>query len=188
MSEDVFYLYERTSRYYHSCAKTKTDCQSECYCHLQQTVIPSAIGDPFIPCNLQRKCYIKPGEMCSICLDPIIKKSNAFITWCGHPFHKKCLFMYMQSKWSSINPMHPVKCPMCRRMLGHPIFSQRYRSSYFNVWHKDDNELDKLEDYELCGEYATPVYCGNGYDHYLLTKSDCESCQLYREKGDSLYN
>ncbi len=182
--EDVFYLYERNSTYYHNCSKRYTDCLNECYCYLNQTVIPCTIGDPYVSCKLNIKCYIKPGEICPICYDPIITKSTAYITHCGHHFHKKCLFTYLESKQSSISP---TKCPMCRRFLGQPNFSQRYRSSYFNVYHKDDNELDKLEDYWINKEYALPSYCSNRYDHYLLTDINCHVCKAYREKGELLY-
>lgn len=38
------------------------------------------------------KCYINPQEDCSICLEKICNKSDAYLTNCGHAFHKSCLF------------------------------------------------------------------------------------------------
>ena len=48
--------------------------------------VPKTISD-----NLKEKTYIKFGEMCSICFEPIISRKNAMITQCKHAFHKNCL-------------------------------------------------------------------------------------------------
>jgi hypothetical protein len=188
--EDVFYLYERNSRYYHDCTKIE-ECEdsynNECYCHLKQHVIPLTIGDQYSRCNLKIKCYVKSGEECPICYDTIITKTSAFITNCGHAFHKKCLFKYMETKWLSTSYTCTARCPMCRCSLGHPEFNQRYRSSYFSCSYKNDNGLDKLEDFWLTKDYALPSFCSNRYDHYLGTKKICFICKSYREKGLLIY-
>jgi hypothetical protein len=93
--EDVFYLYERNSRYYHDCLQQNNiencnDCWSnECYCYQKQDVLPFTIGDQDTPCDIKIKCYIRPGDECPICFDKIITKRSAFITNCGHSYHKK---------------------------------------------------------------------------------------------------
>lgn len=192
-AEDVFYLYERNSRYYHdcllrNCIEECQDCWSnECYCHLKQDVIPFTIGDQCVPCDIKIKCYIKFGEECPICYEQIVTKSTAFITNCGHSFHKKCLFKYIETKWLSTSYTLTASCPMCRCSLGHPEFSQRYRSNYFSCNYRDDNGLDKLEDFWLCAEYKLPNFCSNRYNHYLGFDKDCFFCKSYREKGELLY-
>jgi hypothetical protein len=184
--EDVFYLYERNSRFYYNCSKPKcNECNecNECFCHLNQEVKPFTIGDQDTPCDLKVKCYIKPGEECPICYDKIMTKSSAFITNCGHNYHKICLFKYIKCKWESSNYLSTARCPMCRSSLGHPDFIQRYRSSYFNYHYKDDNQLDKLEDFWLSYEYKFPEFCSNKFDHYLGFDDECYNCKDYREKG-----
>jgi len=190
-AEDVFYLYERNSRYYHDCTKIKEcedSCKYVCWCYLKQDVVPFTIGDQCIPCDFKIKCYIKAGEECPICYEEIMTKTTAFITNCGHSFHKKCLFKYIETKWLSSSYTSPARCPMCRCSLGHPEFIKRYRSSYFSFNYKNDNGLDKLEDFWISKDYTLPSFCSNSYDHYLGTDKKCFICESYREKGDLLYN
>jgi hypothetical protein len=182
-AEDVFYLYERNSRFYHDCDESIDDC----CCHIKQDVFPFTIGDQSLPCNIKVRCYIRPGDSCPICCDPILTKSSAYLTCCGHTYHKKCLFKYMETKWLSTKYMSPIRCPICRCCLGHPELIQRYRSSYFNINYKNDNQIDKLEDFWISREYKLPAFCSNGYDHYLGMNKLCFCCEEYREKGDIIY-
>jgi len=190
-AEDVFYLYERNSRYYHDCIQKNNiencvDCWSnECYCHLKQEVRPFTIGDQYVPCDIKIKCYIKPGEECPICYEEIMTKSSAFITNCGHPFHKKCLSKYIESKWLSSSYTSTARCPMCRCSLGVPEFIQRYRATYFSYNYKNDNELDKLEDFWISKDYKLPTFCSNRYDHYLGCDKSCFICKCYIETGNT---
>lgn len=192
--EDVFYLYERNSNYYYNCKSNNNDnncdncefnCQNECLCYLNQCVYPHTIGDQCVPCNINRKCYLKPGVECSICLDNIINKSSAYLTSCGHPFHKKCLKEYLNIKWLNDKWTSVVGCPLCRASLGYPNFGNRYKYNYFNfIGGGNSNELDKLEDFWLNNEYQIPYFCINGYDHYLGVDKECRYCQNYRKNGD----
>lgn len=190
-TEDVFYLYERNSRYYHDCNLKNSieECEDyyndECYCHLKQSVVPLTIGDQSAPCSYKIKCYIKPGEECPICYEEIMTKSTAFITNCGHSFHKKCIFKCMESKWLSTSYTSTARCPICRCSLGDPEFINRYRANYFSYNYKDDNGIDKLEDFWLSKDYRLPSFCSNRYDHYLGTDKICYMCQIYREKGET---
>jgi hypothetical protein len=155
---------------------------------LNQEVFPFTIGDQYRPCALNVKCYIKPGDECPICYDKITTKKTAFMTDCGHHFHKKCLFKYVETKWFSKEYLSESNCPMCRCNLGHPEFIQRYRASYFNAFpNKNDNELDKLEDFWISKEYKLPLFCCNGYNHYLGMKNECEYCENYRKTGEIMY-
>lgn len=184
--EDIFYLYERNSRYYYDCKFKESEedkCDSECYCYCEQKVIPFTIGDQDTPCKLNIRCYIKPGQECPICYDPIMTKQSAFITNCGHSYHKKCLFKCIESKWSTTKYISPARCPICRCSLGHPDFIRRYRSNYFDLNYKDDNELDKLEDFWISSDFVLPSFCSNGYDHYLGCDKLCFMCRSYRKNG-----
>lgn len=189
--EDVFSLYEGSPSYgncshnnynkKYSCGECWNNCWH--YCKTKE-VLPLTIGDQNTICDLRYKCYIRPGDECPICYEPILTKSNAFITNCGHSYHKKCLSKYMEVKWLSSGYMSPVLCPICRSSLGHPTFVQRYRSSYFTVGYKDDNQLDKLEDFWISYNYHIPLFCKNQFNHYLGMEKNCWSCKLYREKGE----
>jgi hypothetical protein len=176
-AEDVFYLYERNSRYYNNNLENETSTQN---------VLPLTIGDQETPCDFKVKCYIRPGEECPICFDNINNKSSAFITYCGHNYHKKCMFNYLKSKWLSSKYTSVARCPLCRCSVGHPEFLQRYKSSYFSYNYYDNNELDKLEDFWLSCEYKLPNFCSNGYDHYLGMCKNCFNCENYRENGTEL--
>jgi hypothetical protein len=188
-AEDVFYLYERNSRYYYDCSQNGNiencnDCWSnECYCHKKQDVLPFTIGDQDMPCNIKYKCYIRPGDECPICCEEILTKSSAFITNCGHHYHKKCMVKYLETKWLSTSYISTARCPMCRCSLGHPEFIKRYRASYFSYINKNDNEIDKLEDFWISHKYKLPNFCSNGYNHYLGLEKNCFCCKIYREKG-----
>lgn len=188
--EDIFYLYERNSRYYYNCSgniQKSEHCKNECYCHFNQEVLPFTIGDQYMYCEFKTKCYIKPGEECPICYEEIITKSSAFITNCGHAYHKKCLFKYIESKWLSTSYTSTARCPMCRCSLGHPEFIQRYRSSYFSLYDGKDNELDRLEDFWISKDYKLPIFCSNRYDHYLGCDKSCFMCKYYIETGKDTF-
>jgi hypothetical protein len=183
-AEDVFYLYERNSRIYHDYSDYEDCVNKTCNCYINKVVRPLTIGDQDTPCNIKYRCYIRPGTECPICYEQILTKSSAFITNCGHHFHKKCLFKYIENKRLDTSYMNVVKCPICRCSIGYPEFVQRYRSSYYsyNNLH-DENQLDKLEDFWLCQDYKLPDFCDNGYNHYLGLNSNCFVCKHYRNKG-----
>jgi hypothetical protein len=139
---------------------------------------------------------VRPGDECPICCDAIQTKTSAFVTPCGHAFHKLCLCKYMETKWLSTKYTSNARCPICRCSLGHPEFVQRYRASYF-AYDQDQDEavgeekkhiaLDKLEDFWISHEYKVPAFCSHGYDHYLGIDKNCFLCRSYREKGEILY-
>jgi hypothetical protein len=170
--DDVFSLYE--PHYLNTNPIIKND---------EKIIYPTNIGDSDSVCNIKYKCYIKPGEECPICMEQILTMSNAYLSYCGHTYHKKCIYTYMKTKWESKNYYTSCKCPMCRSSLGHPDLKQRYKYSYFDISYKCENGLDKLEDFWLSCEYKLPEYCGNNMDHYLGMKQNCKCCKLYREKG-----
>jgi hypothetical protein len=135
---------------------------------------------PYIICNdldyrieekekrfLKTKCYIKFGEECSICYEPIYSKPNAFLTDCGHCFHKTCM-----SKWL-ISTFLEGSCPICRQDVGFFEF-ERYVSK---------KGLDGLEEFELNKNIRLPEYCCNDDDklHIMGIDKNCPNCIIWRE-------
>lgn len=175
--EDVFDLYERNSYYYHNCKGTKCiqlNDDVECFCYLCMTVYPVTIGDATVPCSFKRKRYIKPKEDCSICLDKIVKKTDAYLTPCGHSFHKLCIFKTLENK-----PFSSLKCPNCRSKIGNPELISRYSG---------ETELDRLENFWITKELENPVFCSNKGSgpnvHYLGLNKGCNTCKNYVKYGD----
>ena len=181
-TDDVFWLYKRNkNKEYNDCIKLCKPCPSlfvnECCCDSLDPVLPITIGDQTTPCRFKVKTYIKFNEECPICLEPIQHEKNAYLTNCGHSFHRKCLFDTIQSKWET-KPFSSVKCPMCRCCLGYPDMFERY--SYIIT---DKNKyLDMLEDFWLSKEFRMPEFCGLGI-HYLGMKNNCYRCISYRNNG-----
>jgi len=185
-AEDVFYLYERNSSYYHNCNKQGkiNECpdnwQNECYCHTKQDVLPLTIGNQYVPCSIKRRCYIRPGQECPICLENILRKSEAYISCCGHSYHKHCIFKSMETQWKKKYASN-FKCPLCRTNLGTDVEALGVRYTSFR------NSLDNLENFWLSKDLMLAQTCSNNYDHDLGMKKDCYICSRYREKGELLY-
>lgn len=180
-TEDVFWLYERNkNKEYNDCIKLCKPCPNlfgnDCCCDSSDPILPITIGEQTTKCRFKVKSYIKIGEECPICFESIQHKKNAYLTGCGHAFHRKCLFNTIQSKWE-IKPFSTIKCPMCRSKLGYPEMFERYTYDY-----NRDNFLDRLEDFWLCKEYRMPDFCNSG-KHYLGMKKNCRRCINYRDNG-----
>jgi hypothetical protein len=181
-AEDVFHLYERNLNYYTKCSNIDlcpTKNCDECYCQELFSVKPITIGEQDIKCNFIRKCYIRPGQECSICLEPIIKKSEAYLTYCGHGFHKKCIFNSFEKKWSQ-KYCSTFRCPLCRRNLVADIANINIR--YQEKW--GQFTLDHLEDFWYRKDFILPQYCPNGWQHYEGLNSECSCCIRYRKYGN----
>lgn len=148
--EDVFSINERNSLCYTKC-KDKTKCntlwQNECYCYLEQPVIPICIGfhGAKNKCNINRKMYISHKDECSICFENISLKNNAYLTSCGHCFHKSCFFEYINAKFNNDYYSH-INCPCCRTNIG-------VDDDMFNRYRVNSNFLDQLENFWLCKDY-----------------------------------
>lgn len=151
--------------------------------------------------SISQKMYIRPFEKCSICMDKIQTKRNAFLTDCGHTFHRKCLANYtFHKRLQKYN--YSIKCPLCRCNLGVPVFYERYpciadTDTDTNI--ENINFLDRLENYEMNDnndEYlhicyqqnlttptTTTTTTTNNKSHFLGVKKDCNSCLQYRKNG-----
>ena len=187
---DVFWLYERNKKVYDFCTWANRKCPSiegECYCHLIVAVLPLTIGDQFTHCNMRVKCYINPQEDCSICLEKICKKSDAYLTNCGHSFHKSCLFKTYENgrfhhKKSNNNIYYQLNCPLCRKQIFYPDFYCRYPQ--WSVVKKEKNYLDVLEEFWLSKDYTMIQLCyKSNNNHYLGMKNNCHHCINYRNDG-----
>lgn len=118
-------------------------------------VKPIHIGHyfPQIPITMNGRYYIVPGHECPICMDPIIRKSDAFLTACGHAFHKICIFNAYTQKMFENNYTN-FTCPICRSKLGNDIeyINERYREN-------NGNGLDILENFWIKQPFILPTLC-----------------------------
>lgn len=124
--------------------------------------------------NFHVKFYIRPLQECSICLEPILTKSTAFLTPCGHGFHRKCIHTATKLKWLSRNC--DVPCPLCRN---YNIYE--YNVDKYCIWNKKINEMDKLENFWETFEMQLAQPCSSDGTHYIGLKKDCERCVKYRK-------
>lgn len=171
-AEDVFYLYERNSRHYYD-----NENDIEYYEENKiNPVRPYTIGNQFVKCSLDRKIYIKPGEACPICFDNIEIKKNAYLTICGHSFHKKCIFDYYEHKRLD-NPYSQLRCPLCRFNNGHDLKSLEYRY-HINVI--KPNYCDDLENFWLNKDYKLLQICSKNKKHFIGMNKNCQNCKKYR--------
>ena len=181
--EDIYWLYEQHNRGYCYC-NSKLDIIDRQYCdNYCIECIPvktPTIGDTDVPCNLNRKSYIKPGEECSICLELVMTKSTSYLSPCGHTFHKKCIFNAYESKmyykYASV-----FKCPLCRQRIHCPEIQERYSIIIDSTY---SNTLDELESFWLHKDMRMPEMCHNGYKHYIGFNKNCNQCIDYRHYGN----
>lgn len=188
-AEDVFCLYERNSTYYYNCLqqgtleKCKTKYNNNCSCYERQMVYPITIGDQQTKCDFKRKIYIKFGQECPICIEPIIRKIDAYLTPCGHGFHKKCIFDAFETKWKTkwASQFH---CPMCRCRLGQVDIENRYNCGF----HEDKyHYIYQLDNFWINKDYRYCYPCPNGYNHNEGMKKNCCRCINYRKNGSLSY-
>lgn len=188
---DVFHLYERNKKTaYDHCDSLKRPCpkfdEGGCYCHIMcVSVLPITIGDDLSNCNFKIKSYISPYEKCPICLEKINKKSDAYLTNCGHSFHKSCLFKTYETNRIQQKPKLyrlEFNCPLCRQNIYYPNFYCRYPQWAVELGKK--NYLDILEEFWLSKDYMVAQLCyESNNDHYIGMCSTCSSCKKYRKCG-----
>jgi hypothetical protein len=122
--------------------------------------------------NLKIKHYIKIGEECPLCYEPIWHKKNAFLTDCGHAFHSSCIHSY---EMANIYNDYAIFCPMCRCDMG--LYGE---NGYIYI--SSENRLDKLEDFWNNISYETPRVCCK--NHILGLNKNCKKCVNYRRGND----
>lgn len=186
--EDIFWAYE-TNRIltFNMCSNIGT-CpmllNNTCACALTRPVIPHTIGSslysPPSLTNLKKvKSYIVPGELCTICLDPILVKSSAYITICGHGFHKNCIIRAYESKVTR-SDSSDFDCPLCRCYLGCDVefIGDRYNTRR--------GTLDYLENFWWKFDTMMPALCDkttSATHHPIGMDKTCQSCLKYRATG-----
>lgn len=184
----IWSAYDRNCLYYSKCKELKTctniiyDC---CYCHnnalLQPNVIANCGFSPGIEKpNINKKCYIKFGEICSICIEPIITKKSAWLTPCGHTFHRKCLidnFQYRTIHKMTIGHSNEIPCPVCREGLIWCCVGIDKLDKY-----NSKNGLDQLENFWHTIDINPYLLCWE-CDNAVGMKKSCNNCIQYRNTG-----
>lgn len=97
-------------------------------------VTPISMWNPEFP---PKKEYIRFGEECPICYEPIFSKHNATKTECGHVFHASCLTNF----FCKCHDCTTYKCPMCRSEIKESITESK------SVFYNSKNAFDELEDF-----------------------------------------
>jgi hypothetical protein len=131
------------------------------------------------PC-INKKCYIGFGEMCSICIEPIMLKKDAWLTPCGHQFHRKCLInnhRYRQINSMTIEYSNEIPCPICRTGLVNCCVGIDDMDKY-----NSKNGLDCLENFWLSIDNASYIICYN-CDKGMGMNLSCKECEYYRQTG-----
>lgn len=180
----IWGLYDRNSRYYHTCrdlaaCPTRIDGYAgvECLCHHDQIVRPQDIGEWWQPPKPARKCYIEIGADCPICLSAIQHKRNAWLTVCGHAFHRTCLMTYYNTYMETVKPYgNCVPCPICREEL--PTCC-----AGFEMGRYVGNELDGLENFTQLCDLMLPAKCYK-CDRDEGMNRTCAACIDYRQNGN----
>lgn len=103
--------------------------------------------------TLNIKHYIIIGSECSICYEKILTNKTAYISECGHSYHKKCIFKYSNI---CLNENKETLCPLCRKSID---CCDLWLYEKYNSRHKNFNFLDKLENFNSDDNYKYDVYC-----------------------------
>ena len=179
--EDIFCLNDVYENMYNDCLL----CTGQCNCRYDKLVMPSTISRRDATTSLNHKSYISPTESCTICLNIISHKSNAYLTDCGHTFHRNCLSNYFQ--FIKLRDNSNLKCPMCRTNLGYPDFYDKY-----NLFNKNANGFDLIENLHVSNNANNAnntnnnmLHICNGLNtkHYTGMKKNCAKCVSYRHNG-----
>lgn len=124
------------------------------------------------------KTYVKYDDKCSICVDCIGPAHKAFITECGHIFHRTCLSEYFHFLKLNKHKLCLI-CPICRANLGSPEF---FGLRYYSDLSTDYKGLDLLENYSNPNNFNDMVHiCNSNHirPHYLGINTNCMKCKLY---------
>ncbi len=184
--DNILWKYDRLYPY-HTC-KDITMCQTrdwggvwhpvkgfveelECFCHRECVLHRHQIADIWVPPFPEIRQYIRIGEECPICYEGIFTQTNAFLTLCGHAFHRLCLMQSHQTASLELG-RDLFLCPLCREdqpgIFGEPL---RFK--------------DKMANYEMYSEFYFANECSDlDFDTNLVgMNSKCKSCLKYRETG-----
>lgn len=186
---NIWSLHQRNGSYYYNCFNhgnkecrriTHKDDEVEeeiaddsgyCMCHSNQAWAPLEIGFKYFRPTLACKTYIRPGEECAICTEPVLYRSDAYLTLCGHSFHRSCTANWVD-KCTDIQP----GCPLCRDII--PCGEQESTC----VSNAASTGLDRLEDFWWNIHTRSVQLCSSSRDpqHPLGTNKYCVGCVVYR--------
>lgn len=162
--EDVYNPNERNRWFY----AEEGECLEVCPLNITNDLDCHISKEKTIKENLKIKHYIKFGEECPLCYEPIFYKKNAYLTDCGHSFHLSCIHSYEMANLYSLTG---VFCPMCRSDMG--MFT-----GVGEIYYNSKRGLDKLEDFWNNISYTIPTPC---FNHILGLNNNCQDCINYRK-------
>jgi len=130
---------------------------------------------------LRVKHYIKIGEECPICYEPIYTKKTALLSDCGHCFHNYCIAE--RDKITELNFKSLLgQCPYCRQSMG----MYECEKIRYQTLEGPTKYSDAIENYWDNCNLLLPMTCEPYLiieKHYLGFKKDCTKCKNYRENG-----
>ena len=87
--DNILYSYDKDLYKTFNNTEIDTICNTNMNCSIINNHNLFNIFDTnMVKTSLTLKHYIKCGEKCPICFDPIIKCNDSYLTECGHAFHK----------------------------------------------------------------------------------------------------
>jgi hypothetical protein len=159
--EDIITIYENEGKFYKNFMDTNRV--------LNKNVVVCELS-AHCP-SLKNKSYIKLGEECSICFEPIFFHSHSFLGDCGHAFHRKCIYQWEEASFLT------CLCPLCRKNLDTFGISQNTK---YNTYFYDINFTDKLENFWNNIDYKNKLkyckYCKKS-SYYFYQTPCCEYCK-----------
>lgn len=180
----VWYVYERNRDYYYNCTN-KLTCPNyyndECMCHYHQIVFPYRFYECGFPRNkkieFSTKMYISFGQTCPICLESILHKKDAWLTPCGHGFHRNCIIdtfeHYMNNK-NRVRHSNTMPCPICREDLVDCCIGKLTIDRYKGI-----SLLDRLENFWLTIDKKLIITC-HKCDETLGFNINCHYCMPWK--------
>ena len=154
--EDIYNLYEYTNK------------------NNESIILPIKMGNDEMKPKLNIKMYVRPFDNCPICYENIIRKSDAYLSVCGHGFHKKCIFKAYEAK-QLLKPCSVFRCPCCRTSMGTDMEEMNER---YDLYNEKTNGLDILESFWIKKDYTMPLICNH---HYLGMERNCIKCEKYKK-------
>jgi hypothetical protein len=145
---ELDYIYEKYGEKYHN-----------------ETILNTLVNNRKVAsASTNIKHYIIIGSECSICYEKIITNKTAYITNCGHCYHKKCIFKYSNQ---CVNKNINTNCPLCRNSI---ICDDLWLYEKYNSSHKQFNFLDKLENFNCDDKYNYDIYWCKYCKYFKLGK------------------
>lgn len=125
--------------------------------------------------SLNNKCYINPyTAICPICLMLINKYNNAYLTECGHAYHKTCIMTALEYSCKSLLHIR-LNCSLCRKNLD--VISIEESVQMFDI----NNVLDEVDNFWLTIQYNMRDICiasTKTNRHFYACDKMCKICNI----------